>query len=194
MALRHSRPHLIAAIVLSVTTCLGAARGATRAGRDKDLATVKKRIYESLLPVAGVKKTVALAQTRMKSLRPDGTWQDIDYKNRAPASWMTVRHLSHLVAMARAFRQPNGALTGSAKLKAAILRGLDHWLAKDYRNPNWWWNEIGVPMNLGKVLVLMEKDLNRKQLASGIRIMKRSRPGSSVSLSCSNPLRTSERF
>jgi len=168
---------ILAAVILLVTIANPTkAQGETMPAND--LATVKKRIYQSLVPAIGEKNRSAdQAHSYMKSMSPEGTWKEINYKDRTQSGWQTASHIDRLTAMAVAYRQPKGALAGNAALKKAIIRGLDHWLAKDYRNPNWWWEQIGVPMRIGKVLVLMEKDLTPDQLAAGVRIMKRSKVG-----------------
>ncbi|MHC4915914.1 MAG: polysaccharide lyase 8 family protein [Planctomycetota bacterium] len=143
----------------------------------KDLDTVKQRIYESLLPAAGDTRAAGRAAGYAKSVSPEGTWKDVDYRSRQPSSWPTAGHLRRLRVMAGALRQPGGKMAGNAGLKAATLRALDHWLKKDYRNPNWWWNEIGVPMYLGHVLALTDRDLTPAQRAAGVKIMKRSKIG-----------------
>ena len=143
----------------------------------ENLAVVKSRIYESLLPAAGEKSLADQARAYMKSMSPQGTWKDIDYKDKTLSGWLTAGHLNRLITMAQVYRRPNGALAGNAELRAAIIKGLDHWLVKDYRNPNWWWTQINVPRMVGKILVLMERTLSPGQLATGVRIMKRSKIG-----------------
>jgi chondroitin AC lyase len=172
---RYLTAALLAALLLGAVTTSTRAQGATMPA--KDLAVVKRRIYESLLPAAGEKPPADQARTYMKSISPEGTWKDVDYRNKTLSGWRTAGHLNRLIIMARAYRRPKGALVGNAVLKAAIIKGLGHWMAKDYRNRSWWWTQINVPRMVGKILVLMEKDLPPRQLAAGIRIMKRSKIG-----------------
>jgi chondroitin AC lyase len=143
----------------------------------KDLETVRRRIRASLLPDKLSKTAAERATRHADSIRPDGGWQDIDYRNRTRSGWPVARHLRRLFDMAVAYRTQGQALSGEAALRKKTLAGIDYWLAKDFRNPNWWWNQIGVPMFLGRVLIVMEEDLSSEQLAAGIRIMKRSRVG-----------------
>jgi chondroitin AC lyase len=166
---------LAAVALLGALASLATAHGGQTPSQD--LAAVKKRLCEDLLPAAGDTRTAERAAAYVKSLGAAGTWKDVDYRNRTSSSWATARHLSRLLIMARAYRQPKGRLCGDAALKVATVKALDHWLKKDYRNPNWWWNEIGVPMNMGRILVLMEPELTAGQIAAGVRIMKRSRIG-----------------
>ena len=82
--------------------------------------------------------------------------------------------MSRLVAMAKAWRAPAGQFKDSPELKQKILAGLDYWIAQDPRNPNWWHNEIGVPQQLGNLMILMDGQLTAAQFAGGIAILKRS--------------------
>jgi chondroitin AC lyase len=95
----------------------------------------------------------------VRKLSKDGSWPDIDYKDKDPADWDLYNHVRRLFAMAQAYRQPDGALRGNAHLRAAIIRGLEHWLAKGYTNGNWFSNVIAVPKPVADMLVLMGDDL-----------------------------------
>ena len=143
----------------------------------KDLQTVKQRIYAVLLPDKLSPARAARVRADAKSIRPDGGWPDINYRNRTRSGWPAARHLGRLQQMAVAYRVPGKPLCGDAALRANILRGIDYWLKHDFSNPNWWWNQIGVPMSLSRILILMEPHLSKQQLAAGLRIMRRSKVG-----------------
>lgn len=44
-------------------------------------------------------------------------------------------------------------------LSTAIHSALGYWLEKDYQCPNWWHNEIGVPRNLGSILIVLGDEI-----------------------------------
>src|SRR5205814_10435107 len=60
------------------------------------------------------------------------------------------------------------------KRREPIERALDHWLEHDYRNPNWWHNEVGTPQLLGSAALLLGSDLSQDRLDKIVVIMKRS--------------------
>jgi len=95
----------------------------------------------------------------VRTLSKDGCWPDIDYKDKDPANWDLYNHVRRLFAMAQAYCQPDGELKGNADLRAAIIRGLEHWLAKGYTNGNWFSNVIAVPRPVADMLILMGDDL-----------------------------------
>jgi hypothetical protein len=41
---------------------------------------------------------------------------------------------------------------------------LNYWLAKDFINPNWWWNEINVPTSFGEIAFLLKAFLDSTQI------------------------------
>ncbi len=151
---------------------------ALAAGADQHIQTVRERLIAGLVPTntksAEAEALLTRARAWAAALRPDGTWPDIDYGNNQAAAWPAPGHLVRLGRMAAAFRMAGQPLFESKELKDKIQKSLDHWLAKDYRNPNWYPNEIAVPRYLGELYLLMQKDLALAQLAAGLKIMERS--------------------
>ncbi|MBV9866972.1 MAG: polysaccharide lyase 8 family protein [Abitibacteriaceae bacterium] len=143
---------------------------------DKDVETVKQRLRDALLPTTPTEGQ-AIAQAARQfadALKPDGSWNDVDYNDQTRGPWKTAQHLDRVQAMAKAYRTPGEPLNSDAALKGKILTSLDFWLQHDYRNPNWWHNQIGVPQTMGAILLLMEHDLSPDELAKGLAIMGRS--------------------
>ncbi len=148
--------------------------------KTRDFQVIRKRLYESLLtrtPTMIPDPGSAEIKGFITSLRPDGSWPDIDYKNQNRARWETTFHLQRLQAMVRAYRSRGHALYENADLKRSIFSALDFWLMKDFKNSNWWWNEIGVPEALSLIFILMEDNLSEAQKNAGIRIIKRAALG-----------------
>lgn len=109
------------------------------------------------------------------ALQPDGQWKDIDYKNTDPGHWALRNHLERARLLARTWAAPGTRLSGNPAIRAAALKAFDHWLAKDYRNKNWWQNEIGVPRLVAEFLILMEEELTPEQRAKGLQIVERAK-------------------
>ncbi|MES2461935.1 MAG: hypothetical protein V4671_15230, partial [Armatimonadota bacterium] len=129
---------------------------------DPELALIKRRYYTSLLPVrsAEIQEVMDIAARHLRSQRPDGTWQDLDYDSKDPMYWGPSDHILRLHRITKAYalsRYKNTALRDGA------LRSLSWWLAFDPQCPNWWWNQIGVPEYLGEILLLLEKDVTSEQ-------------------------------
>ncbi len=172
----------VATVILSTALTaqnpvLGAENGG--AGRSdsseglQDLEVIKQRILQSASgPVDN-----AAVQRLIDTLQTDGSWPGIDYQDRRPSSWKPVAHLSNVLSLARAYRSPQSKLRGNAQLRGALMSGLDYWLAHDLKNPNWWWNQIGVPRTLAPVLLLIEDELSDTQREKGLKILGRAKIG-----------------
>jgi len=138
-----------------------------------DLDTVRQRTLEPLLAPVPEQATRKLLET----LRPDGSWPDIDYQDGSRSGWKTVRHLSNVATLARAYRSPGSKLQGDETLRRAVLSSLDYWLSHDFQNSNWWWNQIGVPRTLLPTLLLMKEELSAEQRGRAFTILRRAKIG-----------------
>jgi len=110
-------------------------------------------------------------------LKKDGSWPDIDYTSKERGSWPTAGHLSRLREIARAYQTKESGFYQKKKVSEAIHLGLNYWLDNDFQCPNWWYPEIGVPMSLAPVMILMEAELSAEQMQKGIKILNRSKIG-----------------
>lgn len=138
------------------------------------LSTIKQRLIEHILSEGSKPADAAEA---MKALQPDGSWKDVDYKSKDNARWKPAQHMSRIKTMALALRAPDSPLKDNAELKTATLKALGYWLKHDFRAPNWWWNEIGIPMTTYAIHLLLEADLTPEQQAKSLEILKRAVPG-----------------
>ena len=95
------------------------------------------------------------AGSYLSSQQGDGSWSDINYGNTSSNSWDPQNHLRRLSSL-------------SAAVKDAVSRGLDYWFSRNPQSSNWWWNEIGGPNQMVKVLMIMEPHLTQTQVQNGI--------------------------
>ncbi|MCC7473804.1 MAG: hypothetical protein IT425_00290 [Pirellulales bacterium] len=122
----------------------------------------------------------AKSELILSPLRADGSWQDVDYSSQRRSDWPTRNHLSRVLEMAREYRTPGHQREGATQLRSDIAKALEHWLEQDYRNPNWWNDEIGVPMMVASTMILMGDDLPAETRNKAMRqLLDRSRIGSS---------------
>ncbi|MDF7825928.1 polysaccharide lyase family 8 super-sandwich domain-containing protein [Pontiellaceae bacterium B12227] len=117
------------------------------------------------------------AKRNMKSMRDDGTWADIDYASTRRGGWPTLNHLKRVEGMAVVYADQDALLFQSLELRDTIVKGLNHWLEKDYRNPNWWNGRIGVPKTLAAAMILLGDDLPDDVLKKARPILQRSKMG-----------------
>lgn len=93
-------------------------------------------------------------------------FSDVNYECQNRADWNTLWHLSRLAHFALA------AAKGEESYDRSIAL-LDTWLALDPRNPNWWYNEIGMPGELGAVAILLWDALDENRRAAVLKLLAR---------------------
>jgi chondroitin AC lyase len=106
-------------------------------------------------------------------LAPDGSWKDVDYNDKSRGFWKTGAHLRRTLAMATLHADEKAAGTPDQALEAATLLAAHYWIVHDFRNPNWWQNEIGIPGDMASILLLMENEMSPEDKAAGLKIVER---------------------
>jgi len=175
--MKHSnkRPEVTLAcrLLLLWMSSLQAAPFAAMAGAgntDADLEIVRGRVIEYVLrssvDEAGVERMLT-------TIAPDGSWPSINYEDVSRTGFQHAEHLGNMLSMARAYRKPGNRFTGNQDLKRAIHSALDFWIEHDFRCENWWWNDMGTPLQIINLLLMMDTDLTDAQREAGLRIAGR---------------------
>lgn len=121
-----------------------------------DMSVVHANILNAMLPdgsrVAAFQKEVSDLITM---LQPNGTWPDVNYDDPDGRSWWeTGVHLQRCLLVTTMWASPlSGHFNDSAAAKTSDTC-LEWWLDNKPRNTNWWWEQIGVPRIVGKILLL----------------------------------------
>lgn len=141
-----------------------------------DLAIIRRRLAEALAQAPErARDDDGSPEWRraLDSLGEDGAWPDIDYADRQRSHWAPAEHLRRVVALLRAARA--GAPDGvpAEHLLGAARRALGLWLRLDPQSDNWWHNDIGTPLAMGRVLLLFGDDLDPAASAEAIGILAR---------------------
>jgi chondroitin AC lyase len=163
-------------IQLSLRTVPIAAGAQDTSTRDADLKVLNQRYISSLLsgrsgPGAARSRSALDLVARLK---PDGSWPDLDYADRTPGNWATSSHLSRLLSLAQAWRSNDLTIRTNLEYQTKLITALDYWLTHDFKNPNWWHNQIGVPRSLGEIILLLENETTPAQLTKAVEIVDRS--------------------
>lgn len=132
-----------------------------------DLALIKDRLRVALQQAPNLEEV----RRWVAALGTGGRWPDIDYRDQDRNTWATAEHLRRLLALAQV------ANTGDESVRRALHAGLDLWLGEDFTNPNWWWNQIGVPGALSQLALLVEADLTPAQRRKTLEILTRAQLG-----------------
>jgi len=121
-----------------------------------DFDIIKNRVVETLM-----KPAVNDAEVEMlvKTIRDDGTWPDIDYKDVSREGFQHARHLANMVDLALAYKTKTSKYHKNQKVKTTIESALKNWVDHDYFCDNWWHNQIGTPNNLVALMLLIGDEL-----------------------------------
>ncbi|RRJ96590.1 hypothetical protein Ga0100231_022545 [Opitutaceae bacterium TAV4] len=121
------------------------------------------------------------ASNALKSMKPDGSWEGINYANKNRGHWKTREHLSKLEKIAQAYANKQSRFFHEPEVREAILRSLSFWLEHDFTSPNWWHQSIGTPKSLCVVLLCLGDEIENllpPELQAKLKnILDRSKPG-----------------
>jgi chondroitin AC lyase len=149
---------------------------------DDDFAKIKQQRIAYLVHAAdsghaaGAASPAEQAGAWLKSQQVDGSWSDIDYSDQTRGGWKTLAHLQRAARMALIYAREREAGTADPALRDAVLSAFQFWTQKDFRNPNWWNNDIGAPLLLEQIMLLMEKDMDAVTRVGGMQILDRLSP------------------
>ena len=113
----------------------------------------------------------------LNTVTKDGRWPGIDYGSKTRGAWSPRAHLGNLLQIAIAYRTKGSPYFRKENVSEKIHTALNHWLENDFTSPNWWHPEIGTPMLLAPIMILMEAELTEEQIALGYKILERSEMG-----------------
>ncbi|MBO9561510.1 MAG: hypothetical protein J7621_02005 [Niastella sp.] len=138
--------------------------------QDPTLRVIKQRVVSDLM-APGIDQTAI--GNLVKTIRPDGTWPGIDYKDVSRTGFQHKDHLENMLALARAYKKAGTSFHQNEEVKKTFSAALDFWLANDFRCDNWWWNEMGTPNLMINTLLVMDSSLTEKQRHEGWLIAHR---------------------
>jgi chondroitin AC lyase len=157
--------------ILAVVAALLLTLASAREARADDPATVGGRIALSYTggsstnaAVVSLQKSVVDdANSLLPLLTSNGSFSDITYSGAPAANWGVGTHFARVLTLAQAYAIPGGALYHSSTLLTSIESALSYGTGPSYYcgaascvTGNWWWWQIGVPLDLGPTLILMQ--------------------------------------
>jgi Polysaccharide lyase family 8, super-sandwich domain/Polysaccharide lyase family 8, N terminal alpha-helical domain/Polysaccharide lyase family 8, C-terminal beta-sandwich domain len=158
---------------------------APRTARADDIATMRQRAMDA--ETGGTSTTaettsaqngiVSNATSYLGSIQSDGHWTDIDYTSLvASATWGPSTHFSRLHTMARAYNIAGQSLYHASNLATAIGNGIGYATgskgfycgAACATQGNWWFWEIGAPLDFAPTLLLAEGVIDGTVWSTGV--------------------------
>lgn len=120
---------------------------------------IRKIILSRAVDDLQIRYSSLRAEEYLKSQKPNGSWADISYKNDlGGGEWLAVEHLNRTLSIALAIRN---LPAGEEKSKAisSVKSSLLFWKNSLLVSKNWWYSDIGVPLKLAQIAVVLEKDV-----------------------------------
>lgn len=97
------------------------------------------------------------AKSLMASIKPNGSWEGINYKDQAGTKWQPDKHLKQMGILVKAYTRTTSDYYESPELYEKIIAAMKYWvnLNPAPKSSNWWWVSISVPKEIGMSLASM---------------------------------------
>ena len=125
-----------------------------------DISIIHQRVLELLVWPAkeNISIVVQNATVFSQTLNSSCYWPDVDYRDKGVDTWFTAEHLYRITTMVQALTVNGSSLKNDPKIRAAAHCALNVWLVNDWQNPNWYLNEIRVPLQLTSQLLMLDNN------------------------------------
>jgi len=110
-------------------------------------------------------------QKWINTLQTSGKWPDVDYHDENPTSWKVRVHLDRIIKISIAYHHKNAQYYHSKSVWSKIVLATIYWLDNNYKNSNWWQNEIGVPQNWRDIIALNSANFTKDQSNKALAIL-----------------------
>jgi hyaluronate lyase len=123
---------------------------------------------------AAITDLCASAQSLVDTLQPDGRWADLTYGDPPGGpGWPLGLHYGRIHRIAQAWRSSvcpdlSASADVARKLGVALAAGQPFFCAQCAGPGNWWWWNIGVPLDLAPALVLLEGGVDPPTFAAAL--------------------------
>lgn len=106
----------------------------------------------------------------IQSQNADGSWADIDYADQNRSNWKASNHTSRILSLCRVYKTSDSKFYNSPELSAVIHKAMNYWFEAKLVCPNWWYNTIGVPSNLGPAMLLIKDEMSDQEKATALKV------------------------
>lgn len=130
-------------------------------GQSTDIKKVEEKLLE--ISLKRMHRPETLANQPLDTILffyndKEGFWEDIDYQGNNLAAWEPAQHWRRLHELAWDYRYNKNDGSYSEKRLRQIQKGIDFWIQHAFSCSNYWWNAIGVPLDMGRVLILVGEE------------------------------------
>jgi chondroitin AC lyase len=125
--------------------------------RNDDISIIHERIMELMVWPAkeNISIVVQNATVFTETLNSSCYWPDVNYYDKGLDTWFTAEHVYRITTMLQAITVNGSSVKNDPKIRSAAHCALNVWLVKDWENPNWYFNEIRIPLHLTSQLLML---------------------------------------
>lgn len=125
--------------------------------------------------VADVSKLNSTAAGLLNTVKPDGSWGDIDYNSTAMTNWPSTIHLDRILDLSIAYTLASSSYYQNSAVYQNIESALQFFYTRNPISNNWYVHKIGVPQRLGRILILMRSGAQQVSQSLETNILNRIR-------------------
>ena len=133
-----------------------------------DIDVIRQRVLELIIwpKPENVSFLVQRVLNFSETLNSSCYWPDLNYTNGSVAIWDTEQHMFRISNMLRALTVNGSSLKNDPKIMSQVHCALQAWFDHDWRNPNWWFNQIGIPLEAGMQLLMLGSNATETEAAN----------------------------
>ena len=137
-----------------------------------DVSIIRKRVLDLILLPSeeNIPAIVQQALNFSETLNSSCYWPDVIYNDTRLAYWRTLNHLGKISTMLQALTTKDSSVYNNPQLRTAVHCALGTWLVNDWQSPNWYHNEIAVPIELTGHLLMLGDDVTSAEREKIIQI------------------------
>jgi len=131
-----------------------------------DIAIIRQRVLETTIwpSVENIPITVEAAIGFSRALNSSCYWPDINYTDESIVVWDIEKHMFRITIMLQALTVNGSSIKNDPKIMADVHCALNVWFINDWKNPNWWFNEIGIPLQATGQLLMLGDNATRLEI------------------------------
>ena len=93
----------------------------------------------------------------IKTLTSDGSWDDINYKDRSRTNWKPQLHYSRLQKLAQAYANVKSPFYRQENLKDAFIKSLTFYFNRRPKSTNWWLEDLNEPQQVLRSIIIFKQ-------------------------------------
>ena len=121
-----------------------------------DISIIRDRVLRLMVWPTGENISLTIQQALLfnKTLNSSCYWPDINYEDQH-VHWDTATHMARITTMLQAITVNGSTILHDSTVLSSVHCALNVWLTKDFRHKFWWFNEIGIPLDATRQLLML---------------------------------------